>query len=79
MAKQFNGVINLDVRDSVADWGPFQAPEAPEGAPNVLIVLYDDNDTWQLFHTDEDRSEAHDLADQHPDRVRDFAAAMARD
>jgi hypothetical protein len=34
-------VINLDVRDSVADWGPFMAPEA-EGAPNVLIVLYDD-------------------------------------
>jgi hypothetical protein len=28
------------------------------------------NDTWQLFHTDEDRSEAHDLADQHPDKVK---------
>ena len=22
MAKAFNGVVNLDVRDSVADWGP---------------------------------------------------------
>jgi arylsulfatase len=29
-----------------------------------------ENDTWQLFHTDTDRSEAHDLADQHPDKVR---------
>jgi hypothetical protein len=29
-----------------------------------------ENDTWQLFHTDTDRSETHDLADQHPDKVR---------
>ena len=27
----FNGVINLDVRDSVADWGPYLAEEAPRG------------------------------------------------
>jgi len=32
-----------------------------------------DRDRWQLFHTDEDRSEAHDLADQHPDKVRELA------
>jgi arylsulfatase A-like enzyme len=25
-----------------------------------------DRDRWQLFHTDEDRSEAHDLAEEHP-------------
>ena len=42
MTARFNGVINLDVRDSVADWTPFHADAAPEGAPNVLIVLYDD-------------------------------------
>lgn len=42
MAKKFNGVINVDVRDSVADWTPFRETPAPEGAPNVLIVLYDD-------------------------------------
>jgi len=42
MAKQFNGRINLDVRDSVADWDAFTAQPAPEGAPNVLVVLYDD-------------------------------------
>jgi arylsulfatase len=29
-----------------------------------------DQDRWQLFHVDEDRSEAVDLADQHPDKVR---------
>src|SRR5688572_23470714 len=51
VSKRFNGVINLDVRDSVADWGPFLAPEAPEDAPNVLIVLYDDTGlaAWSPF------------------------------
>jgi arylsulfatase A-like enzyme len=49
--KPFNGVINLDVRDSVADWGPYLAEEAPEGAPNVLIVLYDDTGlaAWEPY------------------------------
>ena len=32
-----------------------------------------DKDRWQLFHTDEDRSEAHDLAEQHPDKVKELA------
>ncbi|MBZ2195875.1 arylsulfatase [Occultella gossypii] len=41
-AKEFNGVINLDVRDSVPDWSPYELPKAPDGAPNVLVVLYDD-------------------------------------
>ena len=40
--KDFNGTINLDVRDSKADWGPFTPKEAPSGAPNILFVLYDD-------------------------------------
>ena len=31
-----------------------------------------DKDRWQLFHTDEDRSEAHDLAEQHPDKVKEL-------
>ena len=42
MARPFEGVINLDVRDSTPDWGPYEAEKAPDGAPNVLIVLYDD-------------------------------------
>ena len=33
-----------------------------------------DNDRWQLFHTDEDRAEAPDLADQHPDKVDELKA-----
>ena len=40
--KKFKGTIKLDVRDSVADWEPFIPAKAPEGAPNVLFVLYDD-------------------------------------
>jgi arylsulfatase len=29
-----------------------------------------DQDRWQLFHTDEDRSEARDLAAQHPEKLK---------
>ncbi|MEG8036621.1 sulfatase-like hydrolase/transferase [Sphingomonas sp. LR61] len=42
MAKQFSGKIELDVRDSVADWDAFIPSKAPTGSPNVLVVLYDD-------------------------------------
>jgi len=42
VAEPFKGVIKLDVRDSVPDWGPYELKRAPEGAPNILIVLYDD-------------------------------------
>ncbi|MEU8008054.1 arylsulfatase [Catellatospora sp. NPDC049111] len=48
---RFNGVIKLDVRDSVADWTPYEPPKAPDGAPNVLIVLFDDTGlaAWEPF------------------------------
>jgi arylsulfatase len=51
MSKKFEGVIKLDVRDSKADWGPYEQPKAPAGAPNVLIVLYDDTGlaAWSPF------------------------------
>ena len=42
MATEFNGKIELDVRDSVPDWGPYAAPTAPEDAPNVLYLVWDD-------------------------------------
>jgi arylsulfatase len=42
MPKQFKGVVSLDFNDSVQDWAPFRESPAPEGAPNVLVVLYDD-------------------------------------
>jgi hypothetical protein len=38
----FNGVVKLDVRDYKPDWTPFTPKTAPKGAPNVLVVLYDD-------------------------------------
>jgi len=38
-----------------------------------LVSAYPDY--WQLYDMDEDRTEFHDLADQHPDRVREMAAA----
>lgn len=49
--KEFNGVINLDVRDSAPDWAPYVPPTAKEGAPNVLVVLYDDTGmaTWSPY------------------------------
>jgi len=40
--KKFKGTIKLDVRDSKADWPAFLDQKAPEGAPNVLVILYDD-------------------------------------
>ena len=38
----FDGKIELDVRDSTPDWKPFELKKAPDGAPNILVVLYDD-------------------------------------
>ena len=40
--KHFEGRIAIDVRDSKPDWAPFQPPRAPEGAPNLLFILWDD-------------------------------------
>jgi hypothetical protein len=47
----FKGVINLDIRDSTPDWSPFLARQAPEGSPNVLVVLFDDTGlaAWSSF------------------------------
>ena len=42
MGKPFKGTINLDVRDSTPDWEPYAQPKAPDGAPNVLFVVWDD-------------------------------------
>ncbi|KYJ99451.1 arylsulfatase [Microbacterium sp. CH1] len=38
----FSGEITLDVRDARPDWSPYELRKAPDGAPNVLVVLYDD-------------------------------------
>jgi arylsulfatase A-like enzyme len=42
MAKAFNGVVNVDIRDSVPDWSPFEPPKATEDAPNVVYIVLDD-------------------------------------
>ncbi|HEY2691976.1 MAG TPA: hypothetical protein VGJ50_26310 [Streptosporangiaceae bacterium] len=36
MSEPFKGTINVDIRDSVPDWTPFEPPKAPDGAPNVV-------------------------------------------
>jgi arylsulfatase A-like enzyme len=47
----FKGVIKLDVRDSTPDWTPYIPKKAPAGAPNVLIILYDDTGqaAWSTY------------------------------
>jgi arylsulfatase A-like enzyme len=42
MSKSFNGTINVDIRDSVPDWAPFEPAKAPEGAPSVVYIVLDD-------------------------------------
>ena len=42
MTKVFKGKIAMDIRDSEPDWEPYLAPKASEGAPNVLILAWDD-------------------------------------
>jgi arylsulfatase len=39
---EFKGRIGATYEDSEADTGMFKSPTAPEGAPNVLLVLIDD-------------------------------------
>lgn len=40
--RPFGGTIGRTLRDSVPDWSMIPGPKAPEGAPNVLVVLIDD-------------------------------------
>jgi arylsulfatase len=40
--QQFAGRIEVDIRDSVQDWTPFEPPRAPEGSPNVIFITLDD-------------------------------------
>jgi len=42
MTTPFRGKIEVDIRDSTPDWTPYLAPKAPAGAPNVLIIAWDD-------------------------------------
>jgi arylsulfatase A-like enzyme len=42
MTKRFSGTVNVDIRDSQADWEPYLQPVAPAGSPNVLYIVLDD-------------------------------------
>jgi hypothetical protein len=93
--KPFKGKIELDVRDSTPDWDAFLADRAPEGAPNVLVVLYDDTGcaAWsphggriemrvleRLADADLLPKVVYDVADDaYVDVEQRMAAAMARD
>jgi arylsulfatase len=51
VTSEFNGKIELDIRDSEPDWGPYAAPVAPPDSPNVLYLVWDDTGiaTWDCF------------------------------
>ena len=34
-----------------------------------------DKDRWELYHVDEDRAEARNLADEHPERLQELITA----
>jgi arylsulfatase len=42
MTQAFRGRVNIDVRESVPDWGPYEQPKAPQGSPNVVYIVLDD-------------------------------------
>jgi arylsulfatase A-like enzyme len=42
VGEAFGGRIEVDIRDSVPDWVPFEPPKAPKGAANVLYIVLDD-------------------------------------
>jgi len=42
MTKPWKGKIAVDIRESKPDWEPFIQPQAPEGSPNILYIVWDD-------------------------------------
>lgn len=48
---EFRGTIAEDIRDAQPDWAPYKAATAPDGAPNVLYLLWDDTGiaTWDCY------------------------------
>jgi arylsulfatase len=49
--KEFRGKVSVDIRNSDPDWTPYLQPQAPAGAPNVLMIVWDDlgYSTMDLF------------------------------
>ena len=42
MTRPWKGKIALDIREATPDWEPFIQPQAPEGSPNILYIVWDD-------------------------------------
>src|SRR5659263_25221 len=42
MPDPWKGKLAVDIRDATPDWTPFVQPTAPENAPNVLFIIWDD-------------------------------------
>jgi len=42
MTEPFRGLVNMDIRESVPDWSPYEQPKASPGTPNVLYIVLDD-------------------------------------
>jgi hypothetical protein len=41
-SRTWTGRVTTDIRDAEPDWAPFLQPVAPPGAPNVLMIVWDD-------------------------------------
>jgi hypothetical protein len=77
--KPFKGKIDLDIRASTPDWDAFLPDKAPEGAPNVLVVLYDDTPKFE-FAGGRIVKVVFDVGkDAYVDVERHIEAAIARD
>ncbi len=42
MPEPWKGKLATDIRDATPDWTPFVQPTAPENAPNILFIIWDD-------------------------------------
>ncbi|HWV50030.1 MAG TPA: arylsulfatase [Microbacterium sp.] len=47
------------------------------GAPPGIATWTPDRDPWELYHLDEDWSQAHDLASRHPDKLAEMKELFA--
>jgi arylsulfatase len=56
-------------------FGP-RAPWVP-GRPEGIDEWTPDKDTWELYHLDEDWTQANDLADQHPEKLAELKEVFA--
>jgi arylsulfatase A-like enzyme len=51
MTRRFKGTIQTDIRNSEEDWDAYTQASPPKGAPNVVVLLWDDTGigTWDSY------------------------------